>query len=325
MGAGSLGSLVGGLLARDHDVTLVGSEPHVEAIRNAGLSIGGVIQDRTHPDATSDPAGSVAELAIVTTKAYDTDRAVETLADCDVEAVWSLQNGLGNEAQLAAGLEVPVLAGTATYGADHTAPGTVTCTGLGEVAIGPRPGTPTPEADAALARELGDALVPAGPESAEEDSESSDGANGAADDEERPHRLQLVVDDAMPERLWRKLAVNVGINPTAALARVENGALAEGNVAETGRRAAREVAAVARAEGVALTDEDAVAELEAVIEATANNRSSMLQDVETGRQTEIDAIAGAVIDRAADHDVDVPTTRTLASLVREWERGRHRR
>jgi 2-dehydropantoate 2-reductase len=47
----------------------------------------------------------------------------------------------------------------------------------------------------------------------------------------------------------------------------------------------------------------------------------MLQDVESGARTEVDAINGAVVDIAADHDVEVPTNRTLAALLRAWERG----
>ncbi|AGN01607.1 2-dehydropantoate 2-reductase [Salinarchaeum sp. Harcht-Bsk1] len=318
IGAGSLGSLVGGLLAPDHDVTLVGRDPHVSTIRTAGLAIGGEIQTRVEPSATIPQRVSAsADLAIVTVKAGDTADAAETLTECDVEAVWSLQNGLGNEATLAEALDVPVLAGTATYGADQSAPGSVTCTGIGEVAIGPRPETETPEADLALAEEYGEALSGA-------DAATTGGTDADAD-AESPPGLDVLVDPAMPERLWRKLAVNVGINPTTALARADNGALAEDEIAATARTAARETARVAQASGVDLDEADAAAELDAVVEATADNRSSMLQDVERGRRTEIDQLAGAVVDRAEEHEVSVPVARTLTALVRAWERANYLR
>lgn len=304
IGAGSLGSLVGGLLAPEHDVTLLDREPHVAAICESGLAIDGELEGLVRPSATTDIDESGFGLAIVAVKAYDTERAAATLESCDIDAVWSLQNGLGNEAKLAATLDAPVFAGTATYGADRTAPGSVTCAGLGELAIGPRPGASTPEADAALAERIGGEL-----------SGSADG-HSAFDGHPR-----IVVDEAMPERLWLKLAVNAGINPVTALARVENGALVGSESGETTDRAAIEVARVARATGIDLDDAEAVSELDAVIEATATNRSSMLQDVEAGDRTEIDAIAGSVIDRADEHGVSVPTTRTLASLVRAWEHG----
>jgi 2-dehydropantoate 2-reductase len=54
-----------------------------------------------------------------------------------------------------------------------------------------------------------------------------------------------------------------------------------------------------------------------VAEATAANTSSMFQDVEAGRQTEVDAINGYVVSRAGE--LAVPVNETLAALVRAWE------
>jgi len=298
VGAGSLGSLLGGLLARQHEVTLVGRGEHVSAIERDGLALTGEFDERVEPTATTEPIPedlASADLALVTVKAYDTPGAAETLAKCAVDAVCSLQNGLDNEATLAAALDVPVLAGTATYGADRPTPGTVECTGIGEIALGPREGSPTPESDDERARAYSDAFGRAG--------------------------VRTVADSAMPTRIWEKLAVNAGINPVTALAGVDNGALRSGTLGSVAREAARETARVAGAGGVDLDPEDAASTLSAVAEDTAANRSSMRQDVEAGRRTEIDAINGAVVDRAAEHDLQVPVNRRLAALVRGWERG----
>ena len=290
-GAGSLGSLLGGLLAREHEVTLVGRDPHVETVAESGLRIEGSVEADVDPAATTDGAGLDADLAVVTVKAYDTEDAARTLATGSFDAALSLQNGLGHEETLAAHLECPVLAGTATYGARLVDPGVVECTGVGDVVLGPRQGGESANAQrvAAAFRE-------------------ADVAASAVDD--------------MPRRLWEKLAVNAGINPVTALARVPNGALRRPPVRGVARTAARETARVARAEGVRLADGEALAALSSVIEATADNRSSMLQDVEAGRPTEIDAISGEIARRAGDHGVDAPTNGTLAALLRAWERQR---
>ncbi len=48
----------------------------------------------------------------------------------------------------------------------------------------------------------------------------------------------------------------------------------------------------------------------------------MQQDVLADRRTEIDAINGYVVDRAAEAGLESPTNRTLAALIKTWERGR---
>jgi len=130
--------------------------------------------------------------------------------------------------------------------------------------------------------------------------------------------IEVTVADDMRERLWEKLAVNAGINPVTALARVPNGALLGGESHSLAVGATRETARVAREQGIDLSDERALAALEDVVEKTAANESSMLQDVQAKRRTEIDAISGYVADRATD---PVPVTETLRDLVRTWERA----
>ena len=126
----------------------------------------------------------------------------------------------------------------------------------------------------------------------------------------------------MPVRLVEKLAVNAGINATTALARLENGAVLGGDAGALAGAAARETAAVARAEGIDLPDRAAERALESVAADTAANTSSMHQDVLAERRTEVDAINGYVADRADELGVDAPVNRTLARLLRAWEAGR---
>lgn len=286
-GAGSLGSLVGGLLARAHDVTLVGRDPHVSTVRERGLRVEDEVEATVHPDARREVPGT-ADLAVVCVKAFDTAAAAEALADVDLGVCLSLQNGMGNEATLADRLDAAVLAGTCTYGAMLTDPGVVRCTGVGEVVLGTRDGGPSDAAD-----RVGEAFE-------------------AAD-------IVTTVADDMPHRLWEKLAINAGINATTALADVDNGALLDGDANAAATAAAEEVARVATAEGVGLSADEAAAAVERVAEATAANTSSMRQDVRADRRTEVDAINGYVADRGAELGVAVPVNETMARLLRAWE------
>jgi 2-dehydropantoate 2-reductase len=290
-GAGSLGSLLGGLLARAHDVTLVGREPHVAAVRADGLRVTGIEALDTHPAATTDATGASADLALVTVKSYDTEAAARALATGDYGAVCSLQNGMGNEDALADAVDAPVLAGTVTYGAGLVDPGHVEWRGRGPITLGAW----RPADDAAAAERVAAAFR-------------------AAD-------LDAEAVGDVRRRLWEKLAVNAAINPVTALSRVENGALTAEPLASLARTAAVETAGVARADGVDLPDEAAAEAAATVARETARNRSSMLQDVTRGRRTEIDAINGYVTDRAAATGRSAPVNRTLAALIRGWERG----
>lgn len=289
-GAGSLGSLLGGLLARRHEVTLVGRKPHMEAVRTDGLRISGKIETTAYPSASQHPPDS-ADLAVVCVKTFDTESAADALAGCELDACLSIQNGLGNEAILADRLDATVLAGTCTYGAVLTEPGLVRCNGVGRVVLGPRSG-----GTSAVADRVGEAFE-------------------AVD-------VVTTVASNMPERLWEKLAVNAGLNATTALARLENGAVLEGDAETVATAAARETARVAQSEGVSFTEKAAEEALSRVAEATADNTSSMHKDVLEGRRTEVDAINGYVERRAEASGIDTPVNATMARLLRAWESGR---
>ncbi len=287
-GAGSLGSLLGGLLAREHDVVLVGRDPHVAAIRENGLWVSGEIDSRTFPEATTDGTGLRADLACVTVKSYDTDEAARTLSTGEFGAVCSLQNGLGNEKRLGAELDSPILAASATYGARLDEPGVVECTGTGEVVLGAAEG-----GENALANAVGAAFAAGG--------------------------VRASVTPEIPRQLWEKCAINAAINPITALAEIENGAVLDEPAWGIASAAARETARVAREHDIALSDEAALSALRRVARTTARNTSSMARDLERGRRTEIDAINGYVVERATE---PVPTNALLAGLIKTWERSR---
>ncbi|AFZ72661.1 ketopantoate reductase family protein [Natronobacterium gregoryi] len=293
-GAGSLGSLVGGILAGDHDVTLVARREHAQTVHESGLRIDGELETQVTPAATTDGRDLEGDLAVVTVKSFDTPSIAETIATGSFEVVLSLQNGMGNEESLASALESPVLAGTATYGAILREPGLVECTGIGDVVVGDRRG-----GTSNVAETVGEAFSSGG--------------------------LETTVAADMPYRLWEKLAVNAGINAVTALTETENRAVLESPTDHIARAATKETARVARADGVDLSNREALVAMESVAEATATNTSSMAQDLQAGRRTEIDAINGYVVDRGDELGLETPTNRLLAALVRTWERGQELR
>lgn len=117
--------------------------------------------------------------------------------------------------------------------------------------------------------------------------------------------------------IWSKLVINAAINPVTALYRIVNGdVLRHPEASILARELLLESVRIGRDSGVAL-DADAIwlQRLQAICETTRENRSSMLCDIEAGRQTEIEAINGAILQQARQHHLDAPAT---ARLLEQW-------
>jgi 2-dehydropantoate 2-reductase len=285
LGAGALGSLFAYYLSSrtSAEVWLLARSPVPEGVTVDGVGSAPV---RVMVGPPAEPV----DLLIVMVKAYATAEAVRWAAGAvgHSTVALTLQNGLGNAEALAEALGPGrVLAGTTAQGATLLGPGLVRHGGAGPTHLAPwAPDGPA----SALAPQVAALL---------------NGAGLPAD----------VAPDPRP-LIWAKLAVNCGINALTALLRVPNGeVLNRHGACRLMEGAAREAGAVARAAGVVLT-EDPVERVRLVAGATAANRSSMLQDVERGRRTEVDAINGAVAERGRNLGVPTPINETLADLVR---------
>ena len=120
--------------------------------------------------------------------------------------------------------------------------------------------------------------------------------------------------------VWRKLLINVGINAITALTNIKNGQILDlESTVSLSRAAVTEAMAVARALGIAVR-EDAVDHVLEVARATGGNRSSMGQDVDHKRRTEIMAINGAVVRAARRAGLEAPVNETLTCLVETLEK-----
>jgi 2-dehydropantoate 2-reductase len=308
-GAGVLGSLVGGLLSARADVALLGRSHLMETIGGGGLAISGQTQAVTHPITFTDPAGALGlrpELIIVTVKAYDTPRAAKEL-----ERHWrgtgillSLQNGLGNLEALweLAGPGRYILAGTTGMGAYMDEPGHVVYAGAGATRVG----------------EWTDPAGPAG----------QDGCDGA---------VQTVVDlfndvgmateqvASARDELWRKAIVNASINPVMAVTGHRNGYLLQDKRLMTlSGDLCCEAAGVGRSVGFEMEDVEMLKRLETVIHSTAENKCSMLQDVERGARTEVENINGAIVRAGRARGVAAPLNQAMVALVKGLEPGTFR-
>ncbi|PKO20510.1 MAG: hypothetical protein CVU38_19720 [Chloroflexi bacterium HGW-Chloroflexi-1] len=353
LGTGALGCVFAARLAGQAEVWMLGTWAEgVAAVQRDGVRVhemdGATWQARVN--AAVDPAQvPSADVALLLVKSYQTDRAAAWAAQVLAPAGFAvtLQNGLDNGPRLAAAVGAARAAVGVTFeGATLLGPGQVRHAGRGPIHIGARPevaGRVAAFVD--LLRRAGFAAEVVSGGAAEEnvilsgserrdplhgqDSEESPqhgrdsslesrcGAPWAADPLRVTAQQTAIAKSAIDGILWGKAVVNAAINPLTALWRVPNGEL----LASADRRAllaalAKEAAAVAVARGVVLPYPDPVARVEEVCRATAANHSSMLQDVERGRPTEIDSINGVIVAEGRRLGAPTPVNETVWRLVR---------
>lgn len=291
-----MGSLFGGLLAASgEDVTLVDVwREHIEAINSRGLGIEGIWGERIiRVKAVNDPQEvDPVDLIIILVKSYDTVQATrDALHMARGGTIFlSLQNGLGNIKRISAVAgRKRVIRGVTSHGSTLLGPGEIRHAGEGHTTIGELDGQET-----ARVGRICETFNRAG--------------------------IETYVSPNILGDLWSKVLVNVGINPFTALTGLRNGELMDHPpLMEAMRLAVEEVVEVTEAIGVEITLEDPVSRVYEVAKATASNRSSMLQDIEKGRKTEIDALNGAVVKIGESVGVETPVNRVLTAAVKGLE------
>lgn len=286
-----MGSLFGALLAEaGHEVWLLDNwKEHLAAIAGKGLTIDYKNHTRTIPLKTTLRADEIgpSDLALVFVKSYHTEAVAGTAAAIAGAkgVVMTLQNGLGNAETLAECLpQNRIIAGTTSHGATLLGPGHIRHAGTGQTVIGNWDGEEMAAVNAI-----------------------------AADFSKAGIECRAVTD--VRQVIWEKLLVNVGINAITALTGIRNGQLLDmGITRDLSRSAVEEAMAVAKAKGIRVR-EDMVAHVFQVAQATGANRSSMGQDVDNRRLTEINAINGMVVSVGSRLSVPTPVNQTLAALV----------
>jgi len=122
---------------------------------------------------------------------------------------------------------------------------------------------------------------------------------------------------------WRKLIFNAASNAIGALTGLTHGRIAEPPTRDLAWAVMAEGRAVADAQGITLDmSPEELFDFAARKEVAYDHKPSMLQDVEAGRQTEIDFLNGAIVDFGERHGVDAPLNRALTALVKGLERSR---
>lgn len=298
IGAGAMGGVYGGLLARaGYDVTLIDPrEDHIGKIQSEGITIEGVLG--THViklPAQCDHAGlPPADLAIIFTDSNstrDAAKAAKQLLKPDGFAL-TLQNGIGNVEALIAELgEERVIAGVSMNSAANPAAGRSAYTNVGMTSIGELDGR-----DTQRVRQVAEMLNKAGIPTE-------------------------IIPDPM-NWIWGKFVLNCGVNALTAITGLRSGEMVRTpEVSALQDRVIDEIMAVVQRKGVKLPEKDPRKKIKDHCRMRYN-KPSMMQHIEQGRRTEIDSLNGALVREAKVLGIATPYNEAVVAVVKGLEKSR---
>lgn len=280
----------------NEEIILIGRKNHVDTINKNGLLITGVngtfkiknIQALTNLDNVKD-----IDIIFITTKAYDTKKAALCIKNFlnEQTIIVSLQNGLGTEIVIKENIEITekIFRATTSNGALMKEPGHVIHTGFGNTIVG------------CIYNKYQYELK-----------KITKLFSDAGFKPETTNEIKNVI--------WKKIMVNVGINPLGTLLNVTNGLIPQKIPEKMIKKILNEAIEVAKKENVSINLKDAYDSVIDVCHKTKNNRNSMLQDIDNGKKTEIDFINGAIVFLAKKYDIEVPYNELITALIKGIEK-----
>jgi 2-dehydropantoate 2-reductase len=302
LGSGAVGGYFGAKLAKSgQQVTFIARGAHLDAIRSKGLQIKsaklGDFVVTSPAESDTSKVGPV-DVVIVAVKAYDNTTALPMLSPMvdDSTVVLTLQNGVDSVDQIADIVGVDNVLGGTTYVATALeGPGLIVQTGVHRsIFFGEVYGT----RDQVSPRVRNIAAVMA-----------------AADIQVTP-----VADARVP--IWDKFVYLAAFSGFTGASRLAIGHIWKyPHVQEMFYACCREVAAIAKAEGVTISPDRFDTLKEYMTNIPPTTRSSLLIDLEQGKRIEVEALQGAAVRRANKHGVPVPILSTLYALLKPWENG----
>lgn len=296
IGAGAVGAAYGALLHNmdRRCVSFVASGERRERLLREGIAVNG--KEYLIPVLDSGKTHPVADLLIVAVKHYHLDQAIAEMKNSigDGTIIMSLMNGIDSEERIGAVYGEEKLLHAVVVGIDALRRGNrVAYTTQGKIFFGEKGAK-----------------------------ESSDRVQRVQDLFDRAGINYMVPTDIMRD-IWWKFMINVGINQASAVTGANYGIFQQaGPERELMNAAMREVIALARKLGIGLASEDVEKWYAVLASLGPGGKTSMLQDMEAGRKTEVEMLSGVVMALGRKHGMDVPVNERLYDQIRALERKR---
>ncbi len=287
-----MGSLYGAYLHKNgEDVYLINTwEEHINTINKQGLIIEqGEKKLKFYPKALVNSKGiGIVDLAIIFVKSTKTEEAI--LQNKSIIGkntyVLTLQNGYGNGEKLEKYINKnKIIIGTTGEGCTTVRAGHIKHAGSGDTYIGMFSGI-----ENNILKDLETILINSG--------------------------FRTYISKEPKILIWNKLIINVGINAITAILRIKNGdILKKESTMKIMKSAVIEAIEVANAKGFDFNCEEMIKKVEQVALKTAENKSSMLQDILNNKKTEIETINGAIIKEGRKLSINTSVNEILTNLI----------
>jgi 2-dehydropantoate 2-reductase len=293
VGAGAMGAVYASILY-DMDsrcVSLVAAGDRKERLHREGLTVNG--KRYNIPILGAEDQTGPAELIIVAVKNHHLDSAIRDMHNCvgPETIIISVMNGIDSEERIGA-----------VYGMDKV----LYCVSLGIDALRENNRVIYTTQGTLL---FGEAVNPLPTERVKRVQELFNRAG--------------IVYDTPPDMiriLWQKFMINVGINQASAVLGAPYAVFqTSGKARELMESAMREVIGLAQKAGINLGQEDIRSFDPVLARLSPQGKTSMLQDVEAGRKTEVEMFAGRVIALGKKYDIPVPVNNMLYEQIKAME------
>ena len=294
IGIGAVGGYFGAKLANaGADVTFIGREKTVEYIEKNGIKVKSFKGDfEIKKPKIAHPFEAIKDVDIILfcVKSYHTKKLAEALKKriSDKAVIISMQNGVENEKVLADIFGAQRVIGAVVYvSAAVPKPGIIKHSAYGKFVLGELSGEITPRL-----RKIEKFFL--------------------------DHGIPVGVTDDINKALWKKLILNISYNGFTSI--INNALIKYPEIPEAKEcfyEVMNEAKTIANKEGINITEED-LQDLMKVTESRGFStfKTSTLQDIEAGKQLEIDDMQGIIIKTAQKHNVDVPMNKLLYSLLK---------
>lgn len=128
--------------------------------------------------------------------------------------------------------------------------------------------------------------------------------------------INYLIPDDIIHSLWLKYMLNVSANQTTAILRMNFGEMLENDKCmDFAINVMKEVQAIAKAEGVRNTESMINETIEHLHTMIPEGKTSMLQDVEAGRKTEVEMFAGTVIKLGKEFGIPTPYNKIIKEII----------